>query len=226
MLHLFVLQFVAVCWSVLQCVVVCCSALLCAALYYLAAKSGFFNASKRRDIAWNNAFVHAHHSILNPLFCCSVLSCVVVCVSVLQCVSVWYSLLQCVAVCRNVFQNVELCNTSAHHPVFQPVCCLVRCSVCQCVAVSSSVLQCVAVWCNVFLCVSVLDIVPSSRIPTPFLLGEVWCRVLQCDTVWCSALQCVAVSRTPAPVLLGFMVYVVWLRLREIDLIRASQSLL
>jgi len=82
-----VLQYVAVCCSVLQCVVVCCSVLQCVAVCCSVLQCG------------------------SVAVCCSVLQCiavrqcVAVCCSVLQCIA----LRQCVAVCCSVLQCIAVC---------------------------------------------------------------------------------------------------------------------
>jgi len=178
---MYVVQCVAVCYSVLQCDTVRCSVLQ-------FVKSAL--QCNKCDIDFHHT-PHLNHDCL-PLRCCSALSvlqymlqcnilymhspnprpkprlfvsdllqCVAVCGSVLQCIAVCYSVLQCVAVCCIVLQCVAVCY-----------------NVLQCIAVYCSVLQCAAVCCSVLQCVA-----PC-------------CCVLQCVTVCCSVLQGVAVCQT------------------------------
>jgi len=82
-----VLQFVAVCCSVLQCVAI-----------FLQFSGGLSSLS----------FPHPHlYRLIYVAVCCSALQCVAVCCSVLQCVAVCCSVLQCDAVCCNVMQRVD-----------------------------------------------------------------------------------------------------------------------
>jgi len=79
-----VVQFVAVCYSVLQCAAVSCDV-------YVSV------------LQWDP--VPPYNPLLHYVAgCCSVLQCVAVCCSVLQCVVVGCRALQCVAVCISVLQ--------------------------------------------------------------------------------------------------------------------------
>ena len=79
-----VLQYVAVCCSLLHCVTVYCSMVQCVAVCYcIVVQCG---------VVWCSVLQYAE-------VCCSVLPCVAVCCSVWQCVALCCSVLQCVAVC-------------------------------------------------------------------------------------------------------------------------------
>jgi len=126
-----VLQYVAVCCSVLECDTVHCNVLQC-----IAVCCGVLQCD-----------------VMCCSVCCSVLQCVAVCCGVLQCDVMCCSVLQCVAVCCSVLQCVAVCCVAVCCRVLQ--CVAVCCSVLQCVAVCCSVLQCVAVCCSVLQCAAV-----------------------------------------------------------------------
>jgi len=159
------LQWVAVCCSVLRCVVLCCSVLKCVAMCCNVVQ-----------------FV---------AMCCNVFKCVAVCCRVLPWnadgvsrrpsahTRILYGVLQSVAVkCRwrvkkafctythTVWHVAECCREMQmacqegllHIHAYCMACCRVLqcvCSALQCVAVRCSVLQCVAVRCSVLQCVAV-----------------------------------------------------------------------
>ena len=117
------LQYVAVCCSVLQYVAVCCS-LLQSVMNMTLIRNNTTEFSR----LFSKLFVRA---------CCRVKQCVTACRSVLQCVAVCCSVLQCVAVCCSVWKCVYRNQLPLQRIVFQ--------CVMQCAAVCCSMLQYVAV---------------------------------------------------------------------------------
>jgi len=147
-----VLQFAAVCCSMLRRVAVCCGVCdvlrcvaVCRSVLQCNASSmqhDVLKFSKFSSIAsfygqigselycekFSQVFEHAQKTVLPVLVCGSVWECVGVCGSVWQCVGVCGNVWRCVAVCGSVWQCVAVC-----------------CSALQCV----SELQCVAMCCSV-----------------------------------------------------------------------------
>jgi len=169
------LQYVAVCCSVLQCVAAWCSVLQCVA------------HSPR--LARQNVNLRIHVAVY-WIFCC-VLQCVAVCCSMLQCVAVCCSLVQCSAVCCTFATTCETKRESTYS------CCSLL-NLLLCVAVCCSVLQRVAAYCSILQCAVVCCtfavIWETRRNSTRFMLqcAAVYCSVLQRVAAWCIVLQCLA----------------------------------
>jgi len=160
------LQYVAVCCSVLQCAAVSCSVLHCVAvsrLYYLFSQGRL-------------------HAGANT--CCSMLQYVTVCCSVLRCVAVFCTMLQCHDFTTTTYSVHGDCTEV---PIRVAVCCsmlqyVAVCNIMQIVVVCHSILRCVAVINTVLQCILFLYVATTAEY-----------RAASCVAVCCSLLQFVAV---------------------------------
>ena len=168
------LQYVAVCFSVLQSVAVCCGVLQCVAVCCSDPCGGILlcSSSRQKAAATQLSYVRSvitldhiasHHvavrcSMLQYVaVCCSMLQYVTVCCSMLQYVAVCCSVLRCDAAVARAFSSNQI--PSDH------------------VAVCCGVLRSVAMCCGVLQCVAVTRVLYSASLSSGRKLLLCGCRV-------------------------------------------------